>query len=52
MPVFDTIETTLVKSWNFTPSRILRLVSRSIFVCKNYIAHDFIYLFTSVSINN
>ncbi|KAH1113207.1 hypothetical protein GLYMA_04G255200v4 [Glycine max] len=33
MPVFDTIETTLVKSWNFTPSRILRLVSRSIFVC-------------------
>ncbi|XP_020208936.2 lysine histidine transporter-like 5 [Cajanus cajan] len=33
MPVFDTMETNLVQKWNFTPSKMLRLISRSIYVC-------------------
>ncbi|XP_057761163.1 lysine histidine transporter-like 5 [Arachis stenosperma] len=32
MPVFDTIESLLVRKYNFAPSRTLRLVSRSLFV--------------------
>ncbi|ESW20615.1 hypothetical protein PHAVU_005G001700 [Phaseolus vulgaris] len=33
MPVFDIIETTLVKKLNCSPSKILRMASRSAFVC-------------------
>ncbi|KAK7401487.1 hypothetical protein VNO78_13013 [Psophocarpus tetragonolobus] len=33
MPVFDTMETNLVQKWNFTPSLILRFVSRTSIVC-------------------
>ncbi|XP_061339704.1 lysine histidine transporter-like 5 [Gastrolobium bilobum] len=32
MPVFDMIESSLVQKWNFSPSTILRIVSRSLYV--------------------
>lgn len=35
MPVFDTIETNLVEKLNCNRSVMLRVVSRTIFVCKN-----------------
>ena len=36
MPVFDMIETVLVKKLRFQPSFILRLISRSAYVCKSF----------------
>ncbi|KAK7322371.1 hypothetical protein VNO77_25750 [Canavalia gladiata] len=33
MPVFDTIESNLVQKWNFTPSKMLRVIDRSVYVC-------------------
>ncbi|KAK7271392.1 hypothetical protein RJT34_27248 [Clitoria ternatea] len=32
MPIFDTIESNLVQKWNFTPSKTLRVIARSVYV--------------------
>ncbi|RDX77876.1 Lysine histidine transporter-like 5, partial [Mucuna pruriens] len=37
MPVFDTMETYLVQKLNFSPSKTLRFVCRSAFVCKSVV---------------
>lgn len=47
MPVFDMIETVLVKKMNFTPCFRLRFISRTIYVGK-YFSDIYLYIFLSV----
>ena len=47
MPVFDMIETVMVKQWHFKPTRLLRFVVRNAYVGKQnlLISKFFRYLY-------
>jgi hypothetical protein len=49
MPVFDMLETVLVKRFRFSPSLQLRLITRSIYVGKSFLQSSQRFFFKSLA---
>jgi hypothetical protein len=49
MPVFDMLETVLVKRFHFSPSLQLRLITRSIYVGKSFLHSSQKFFFKSLA---